>query len=169
MKLTDFFFRNATFFWTCVVMIVFSGIYAYIIMPKLEDPELSVKQAMVVTYYPGASAHEVELEVTSVLEDELRTDSVIFPIWNRSLPENMSTITINIDMAVPVEGLEQRWDILRRKVESAAQRLPSGAYPPVVVDDVSDIYGMFYALSPKAIRLRKWKNMPGLLNVNSLN
>ena len=73
MKLTDFFFRNATFFWTCVVMIVFSGIYAYIIMPKLEDPELSVKQAMVVTYYPGASAHEVELEVTSVLEDELRT------------------------------------------------------------------------------------------------
>lgn len=53
MKLTDFFFKNATFFWTCVVMIVFSGIYAYIIMPKLEDPELSVKQAMVVTYYPG--------------------------------------------------------------------------------------------------------------------
>lgn len=140
MKLTDFFFKNATFFWTCVVMIVFSGIYAYIIMPKLEDPELSVKQAMVVTYYPGASAHEVELEVTSVLEDELRTLSNISDMESVS-SENMSTITINIDMAVPVEGLEQRWDILRRKVESAAQRLPSGAYPPVVVDDVSDIYG----------------------------
>ena len=95
MKLTDFFFRNATFFWTCVVMIVFSGIYAYIIMPKLGDPELSVKQAMVVTYYPGASAHEVELEVTSVLEDELRTLSNISDMESVS-SENMSTITINI-------------------------------------------------------------------------
>ena len=71
---------------------------------------------MVVTYYPGASAHEVELEVTSVLEDELRTLSNISDMESVS-SENMSTITINIDMAVPVEGLEQRWDILRRKVD----------------------------------------------------
>ena len=162
MILTDVFFRNATFFWTCVVMIVFSGIYAYIIMPKLEDPELSVKQAMVVTYYPGASAHEVELEVTSVLEDELRTLSNISDMESVS-SENMSTITINIDMAVPVEGLEQRWDILRRKVESAAQRLPSGAYPPVVVDDVSDIYGMFYALSAEGYTLAEMEEYAGLI------
>jgi multidrug efflux pump subunit AcrB len=146
MKLTEFFFKRSTFFWACMVIIVFAGIYSYIIMPKLEDPELSVKQAMVVTYYPGASAHEVELEVTSILEDELRALSNVSGIESIS-SENMSTITVNIDFAIPVEGLEQRWDILRRKVESATQRLPSGAYPPVVVDDVSDIYGMFYALS----------------------
>lgn len=84
MKLTDFFFRNATFFWTCVVMIVFSGIYAYIIMPKLEDPELSVKQAMVVTYYPGL----LHTKSNSKLHRYSKMNyghSVIFPIWNRSL------------------------------------------------------------------------------------
>ena len=86
---------------------------------------MSVKASNGGNLLSGASAHEVELEVTSVLEDELRTLSNISDMESVS-SENMSTITINIDMAVPVEGLEQRWDILRRKVESAAQRLPSG-------------------------------------------
>jgi multidrug efflux pump subunit AcrB len=162
MKLTEFFFKRNTFFWTCMVMITFAGIYSYIIMPKLEDPELSVKQAMVVTYYPGASAHEVELEVTSILEDELRTLSNISEIESVS-SENMSSITVNIDFAVPVEGLEQRWDILRRKVESAVQRLPSGSYPPVVVDDVSDIYGMFYALSGDGYTLAEMEKYAGFI------
>ena len=116
MKLTDFFFRSATFFWTCVVMIVFSGIYAYIIMPKLEDPELSVKQAMVVTYYPGASAHEVELEVTSVLEDELRTLSNISDMESVFFGK-LCQLSLSIsDIGVfRVEGLERTLGYVRRR------------------------------------------------------
>ena len=46
--------------------------FRLISMSKLEDPEIKVKQALVVTVYPGASAHKVELEVTDVLEKEIR-------------------------------------------------------------------------------------------------
>ena len=55
-----------------VAILVIGGILSYYSMPKLEDPALKVKQAMIVTTYPGASAHEVELEVTDRLEKAIR-------------------------------------------------------------------------------------------------
>jgi len=146
MKLTDFFYQRRTLFWVMLAMIVAGGILSYSIMPKLEDPAVSIKQAMIVTYYPGASAHEVELEVTSVLEDELRTVSNVSDIWSYS-SDNVSTITLVLALSVPPKEMEQRWDILRRKVQLAALKLPQAAMPPVVVDDVSDIYGMFYYIT----------------------
>ena len=55
-----------------VTMLVIGGIISYDVMPKLEDPAIKVKQAMVITTYPGASAHEVELEVTDKIEKAIR-------------------------------------------------------------------------------------------------
>ena len=146
MKLTWFFYQNRTLFWVLLVMIVAGGLLSYRVMPKLEDPTLSIKQAMIITYYPGANAHEVELEVTAVLEDELRTISNLLDIWSSSA-DNISTITISLTLSVPPKEMEQRWDILRRKVQMAAMRLPQGAMQPIVIDDISDIYGMFYYLT----------------------
>ena len=146
MKLTFFFYKHQSLFWAALVMIVVGGMFSWLAMPKLEDPTVSIKQAMVVTYYPGAKAYEVELEVTSVLEDELRTISNVLDIWSTS-KDNLSTISISLTLSVPPGEMEQRWDILRRKVEIAAMQLPQCAMPPVVIDDVSDIYGMFYYLT----------------------
>ena len=72
MKLTEFFIKRPTLFWSLAVFMILAGILAFIQMPKLEDPAVAVKQAMVVVPYPGASAHQVELEVAQVMEDELR-------------------------------------------------------------------------------------------------
>jgi multidrug efflux pump subunit AcrB len=144
-KFVDFFLKRQTLFWAFLTIIVTGGVYAYMVMPKLEDPLISVKQVMVITYYPGASAHEVELEVTEIMEEELRTINNISDIRSTS-SDNLSMITVNIDFSVPADEIEQRWDILRRKVANAASRLPSGAMAPVVVDDVSDIYGIVYSL-----------------------
>ncbi len=146
MKLTDFFYKNQTLFWALLVMVVFGGIYAYSVMPKLEDPAMSIKQAMVMAYYPGASAHEIELEVTSVLEDELQALGNISQISSTS-SENISVITLELELSVPPKEMEQRWDILRRKVQLASMKLPQGAMQPIVIDDVSDIYGMFYYIT----------------------
>ena len=146
MKLTAFFYQRRTLFWVMLAMIVAGGILSYRVMPKLEDPAVSIKQAMIVTYYPGASAHEVELEITSVLEDELRTVSNVSDIWSYS-SDNISTITLVLALSVPPKEMEQRWDILRRKVQMASLKLPQAAFPSVVIDDVSDIYGMFYYLT----------------------
>ncbi|MDR0368822.1 MAG: efflux RND transporter permease subunit [Bacteroidales bacterium] len=146
MKISEFFYQRQTLFWSLLVMIIAGGIFAYSVMPKLEDPTISVKQAMVITYYPGASAHEVELEVSAVLEDELSTISNVENIYSTSC-DNMSVVHVEIALEVPPKELEQRWDILRRKVQMASLKLPQSVMQPIVVDDVSDIYGMFYCLT----------------------
>ena len=72
MKLSTYFIKRPTLFWSLMVAIILGGIYSYSKMPKLEDPEISIKQANVVVLYPGASAHQVELEAVSILEEALR-------------------------------------------------------------------------------------------------
>ena len=59
-----------------IICLCIGGVLSFRDMPKLEDPELKVKQAMVVTTYPGASAHEVELEVTDKIEKSIHREPI---------------------------------------------------------------------------------------------
>ena len=68
MDISSFALKNKTLIITCLIALVVGGIFAYGNMSKLEDPEIKVKVAVVAAIYPGASAHEVELEVTSPVE-----------------------------------------------------------------------------------------------------
>lgn len=129
-----------------VVILVIGGLLAYNSMSKLEDPAIKVKQAMVVTTYPGASAHQVELEVTDPLEKSIREMSTINSIQSSSYAD-LSLITVELITTVPNDGVEQQWDMLRRKVANAQSKLPSGASASMVKDDFGDVYGMFYALT----------------------
>ena len=131
------------FFILCLIV---GGVLSFYNMPKLEDPELKVKQAMVVTTYPGASAHEVELEVTDKLEKCIREMRTISTIESQSM-NDLSIITVELQKTIPDANVEQEWDMLRRKVSNAAHSLPSGASVPIVRDDFGDVYGMFYCLT----------------------
>ena len=128
-----------------VVVLVIGGILAYASMSKLEDPAIKVKQAMVVTTYPGASAHQVELEVTDPLEKSIGEMTTINNIQSSSYAD-LSLITVELLTTVPNDKVEQEWDMLRRKVANAQSKLPSGATASQVRDDFGDVYGMFYAL-----------------------
>ena len=97
-------------------------------MSKLEDPEIKVKLAMVVTTYPGASAHQVELEVTDVLEKNIRTMGNIDNIESYSY-NDLSLIQIELLSTVPDDDVEQCWDMLRRKVSDARALLPKEPPP----------------------------------------
>ena len=128
-----------------VVVLVVGGLLSYGSMSKLEDPAIKVKQAIVVTTYPGASAHQVELEVTDPLEKSIREMSSIDNIQSQSYAD-LSLITVELLTTVPDENVEQQWDMLRRKVANVQSKLPSGASASQVKDDFGDVYGMFYAL-----------------------
>ena len=71
--LTKFFMERRTLFWSFCIGILIAGVLAFMQMPKLEDPAVAVKQAVVVVPYPGATAHEVEMNVAQMVEDNLRT------------------------------------------------------------------------------------------------
>ena len=141
---TDFFIKRPTLFWSLMVVILLLGIYAFVMMPKLEDPAVCAKQAMVVAVYPGATAHEVELKVVEVLEKRLRTLPDVYEIRSEC-QAGMAMITVEFEMTVLNNEIEQHFDLLRRKVNDVAQLLPSGCYAPMVVDDMMDVYGLLYA------------------------
>ena len=146
MKATEFFMRRPTVFWSLMAGILIAGVIAFMQMPKLEDPVVAVKQAMVVVPYPGATAHEVELEVAQVMEDALRTLPDVKKI-KTECGAGTAMLTVEFYMTVSIDDLEQHFDLLRRKVNDTKALLPQGCYAPVVVDDMMDVYGIFYALS----------------------
>ena len=146
MKMTEFFVRRPTLFWSAIVGILIAGVLAFIAMPKLEDPAIAVKQAMVIVPYPGADAHEVELKVAQVMEDELRALPDIKKIGTEC-QNGLAMFTVEFKMTVLMKDLEQHFDLLRRKVNDTRQKLPQDCYDPIVVDDMMDVYGIFYALT----------------------
>lgn len=131
---------------TILVAVLVGGFIAYTNIGKLEDAEIPIKTAMVITSYPGATAHEVELEVTDVLEKAIQKLENVDEITSVSRP-GVSLITIDIQPAVKTPQLPQLWDHLRRKVNDAKGSLPSGAMDPIVNDDFADVYGILYAVT----------------------
>ena len=146
MKITEFFVKRPTLFWSLMVAVLIAGVLAYVQMPKLEDPVVAVKQAMVVVPWPGADAHEVELEVAVPMEDALRTLPDVKKV-TAECHDGSAMLTVEFLMTVPMSELEQHFDLLRRKVNDMQSKLPQGCYAPVVVDDMMDVYGIFYALT----------------------
>ena len=132
---------------TLVLTFVFlgGGIQAFNGMSRLEDPEFTIKDALVITPYPGASAIEVEEEVTDALEEAVQKLGQLKEIESRS-SRDLSTLTVTIKDQYDKTTLPQVWDELRRKVRDAQRDLPPGAGPSLVVDDYGDVYGVFIAV-----------------------
>lgn len=146
MKIVAYFLKRPTLFWSLMIGLLLAGLLSFIQMPKLEDPAVCVKQAMVVIPYPGATAHDVELQAAMLMEDELRTIPGVKKI-KTDCQNGSAQITVEFVPEVLNTQIEQRFDLLRRKVSDAATKLPQGCYTPVVVDDMMDVYGMFYAFT----------------------
>lgn len=72
-SITGYFMKRPVIFWSLLASLLVAGLLSYTSMPKLEDPAVSAKQAMVAVMFPGASAHEMELNVAQVVEQELRS------------------------------------------------------------------------------------------------
>lgn len=128
------------------IALTIGGILSFGSMGKLEDPEIPVKAAVVITAYPGATAKEVEKEVTDILEKAIQRLEHIDHIESRSMP-GLSEIQITIESGVPSSKLPQLWDHLRRKIHDARGGLPKGAGEPNINDDFGDVSGIFMAVS----------------------
>lgn len=145
-KASKFFMQRRTLFWSLMLLIVAAGVLTYLRMPKLEDPAVSVKQASVVVLYPGADARRVEKDVVTVLEEQLRTLPDVKKISSTVKP-GQALIQVEFNFETPIEEVEQHFDLVRRKVSDAEMLLPPGIMSPIVIDDMMDVYGIFYALS----------------------
>jgi multidrug efflux pump subunit AcrB len=138
--------RNRAVVIILVLMVAVGGLVSYSSLGKLEDPEFTIKVAMIYTQYPGATAEEVEREVTEPLETALQQLKQLDKVESISRA-GLSIIQAEIQDHYDADSLPQVWDELRRKVSQAAGELPPGSMPPYVNDDFGDVYGVFLALT----------------------
>ncbi len=129
-----------------IAILVVGGVWAYHGISKLEDPSISVPQAMVVTVFPGGSPHDVELQVTDRLEKAIFAMKGIDFVESRS-SANISVLAVNLLTTIADNEKEQYWDLLRRSVNDAQKDMPDGVTTSVVIDSYGDVFGMFYALT----------------------
>lgn len=136
--------KNKRLVYFLLLMLTLGGVTAYMSMSKLEDPEIKVKQAAIVTAYPGASSHEVELEVTDKLEKSIRSLAAVKTVKSSSMAD-VSVITVELSELLSNKEVDQAFDLLRRKVYDVQGTLPTGAQESVILDGMGDVFGLFYA------------------------
>jgi multidrug efflux pump subunit AcrB len=123
-----------------------AGLQAFDNLSRLEDPEFTIKQALVITPYPGAAPEEVEEEVTDKIELAVQQLGQLKRIRESRSERGKSTVTVEIKDKYDKNALPQVWDELRRKVGDVQNQLPPGAGPSMVIDDFGDVWGVFVVL-----------------------
>lgn len=146
MNLAEASIRNRTVTLVFAVLLVVLGVWSFVHLPRLEDPEFTIKDALIVTSYPGASAEEVEKEVSDVIELAAQQLEQLERVVSRS-ERGRSTVTVTIKDQYDRHSLPQVWTELRHKIGDAQRLLPPGAGPSVVFDDFGDVFGIFFALT----------------------
>ena len=146
MKLVKYFLQKKSVTLLLLVLILAGGLFSYIKMGKLEDAPFTIKQALVLTPYPGASPSEVQSQVTDILEESIQSLSELYYLKTENRA-GLSKITVYVKKETRADEMQQLWDKLRRKVNDVQSKLPDGAGPSVVNDDFGDVLGVFYGLT----------------------
>ena len=136
--------RAVTVFVTLLVVV--AGLFCYLQLGQLEDPEFTVKTAAIITPYPGASPEQVELEVTDRIETKLQEMTEIKNIYSSSRP-GLSIVKVDIKEQYWADKLPQIWDVVRKKVRDVEGTLPPGAGRPEIGDDYGYVFGFLLAVT----------------------
>ncbi|RUO80050.1 MFS transporter [Idiomarina tyrosinivorans] len=146
MNIAEYSIRRKTSSWLLLFILLIGGVVSLLQLGRLEDPHFTLKKAMVITQYPGASSQQVEEEVTYRLENAIQSLSYVDHITSISKP-GLSQITVEMKSIYRADDLAQIWDELRRKIHDAQGMLPPGVGTPIVKDDFADVYGVLMAIT----------------------
>lgn len=139
MDFAKFSLKNKLLIYILTILSVAYGLIVYEKMGKLQDPEFTIKDALIITNYPGATAVEVEKEVSNPLEETIQT----LPYVKRIITKNssgQSFIQVTMKDKYKSKELQQIWDELRKKIGQTY--LPPRVGTPYINDDFGDVYGI---------------------------
>ncbi|BCN26208.1 efflux RND transporter permease subunit [Vibrio alfacsensis] len=148
MNIAKYTIAKRTSVWVMVALMLIGGYISYLKLGRFEDPEFVIRQSVIVTPYPGATAQEVADEVTDVIEGAAQSLQEVLEITSVS-KQGISEVTVEIkrEFSKTEAELQQVWDKLRRKISDAQRSLPPGASSSIVNDDFADVYAQFYAVT----------------------
>ncbi|WP_434763064.1 efflux RND transporter permease subunit [Vibrio fortis] len=146
MNIAEYSIKNKVISWLFLVILAVGGVSSFSNLSRLEDPAFTIKDAMIISTYPGASSMEVEEELTYPLEKEIRQLPYIDKITSTS-SDGMSQIMVSMKMDYGPDELPQIWDEMRRKINDLQPTLPSGVQSVQIIDDFGDVFGVMLMLT----------------------
>jgi multidrug efflux pump subunit AcrB len=139
--------RNSRVVFVAMALVLVGGVVAYREIGRLEDPEFTIKEALIITPYPGASADEVSQEVTNPIENAVQQLGQLKRVESESL-RGRSVVSAIIKDRYDKQRIPQVWDELRHKVSDVQAQLPPAVRgQSMVIDDFGDVYGIFLAIT----------------------
>jgi len=139
------------------LILLIGGIVSFGKLGQLEDPAFTIKDALVITYYPGASPEQVEEEVTYPIEQAIQNLPYVDKLVSTS-KAGYSKVQLTVKDTYRGKDLNQIWDELRKKMRDLGPSLPQGSSAPYVVDDFGDVYGVLLAITGDGYRYNDLKS-----------
>lgn len=136
--------RQVIYFFMALLFVM--GIFSYNELGRSEDPSFTVKQMVISAAWPGATAKEMELQVTDKIEKTIQTVPDVDYVTSYSRP-GVAVITVTMKEAVPGTVIKNRWQEVRNLVNDSKKDLPSDLYGPYFNDHFDDVYGNIYAVT----------------------
>ncbi|WP_369919570.1 efflux RND transporter permease subunit [Marinomonas polaris] len=157
MDIAAYFIQRKVTSWMVTLILLIGGTLAFTSLGQLEDPEFTIKDALIITQYPGASPEQVEEEVTYPIETELQNLPYVDKITSTS-KAGYSKVQLTIKDSYRAKELKQIWDEVRKKIRDIQGSFPSGVATPMVLDDYGDVYGVMLAITGEGYPYKDLKN-----------
>lgn len=146
MNIASWCLQNRVTTLVATTFIILGGIFSFQSLPKAENPDFTIRTALVITAFPGATSLKVESLVTDPIEEKIRELPHIDEVTSQSLP-GLSIVTIDLFESTPKSEILPTWANLRNKIDELTPTLPAGVLAPKVNDEFGDVFGMLVALT----------------------
>ena len=171
-NLTEVSLNNRILIWYFIAVVALGGIVAYFKLGRMEDPQFTIRQMVITAAWPGATAEEMQEQVTDKLEKRLQDTPHLKNIKSENRP-GQTVIYVGLDNDIPKEDIRPVWRDVRNFCEDVKRNLPEGVYGPYYNDRFDDVYGTIYAVTGEGYsyeELRRYaeKTRRLLLNCDSV-
>lgn len=146
LNLAEWAIRHKQIVYFFIIAIITGGLWSYFHLGRSEDPDFTIRQAVVTAAWPGASAQQITQQVTDPLEKKLQ-DTKGLDYIKSFTHDGKTVIYVNLKDSVPKEEMRTRWHEIRNLVNDEWSSLPSGVMGPYINDRFDDVYGSIYAVT----------------------
>ncbi len=145
-NLTELSLKHRALVWYFIIMTAIGGLVAYFQLGRMEDPQFTIRQMVITAAWPGATAEEMQEQVTDKLEKRLQDTPGLDSI-NSETREGQTVIYVKLKDTVQKDQIRPTWRDARNFCEDVKKDLPEGVYGPYYNDRFDDVYGSIYAVT----------------------
>lgn len=145
-NLTEVSLKNRALVWYFIIVTAIGGIFFYFKLGRMEDPNFTINQMVVTAAWPGASADQMEQQVTDKLESKFRDIPGVKEITSNTRA-GTSVVYVTLRDDVDRSTIRDTWRDVRGFGNDVQSELPSGVYGPYYNDRFDDVFGSVYAIT----------------------